>query len=169
MNFVSDVARYELFCRLTHISWQLVCLNRRIKNAHNMIRLDAVPAPFIYSSTIPSSPGWLLCGIMPSAFSLETYTAMFSSILTSLSSLLHLPSDPPPYNHTQSSHHDYSPHKNSQCHDLLIPMTPSVLIHIPNHISYNPRGAHRRKRKTQSFPMVEIAHHKAVRRLTTSQ
>lgn len=90
---------------------------------------------------------------MPSTFSFETYIAMFSSILMSLAS------GPPPYNHTQSSHHDYS-RKNRRSQDLLIPVTPSVLIHIPNSTSYNPRSAQRRKRKGQSIPMVEIAHHK---------
>ncbi|KAG2346854.1 hypothetical protein BDR05DRAFT_959040 [Suillus weaverae] len=97
---------------------------------------------------------------MPSTFDLGTYTAIFSSILMSLSLLLHLPSGPPPYNHTQSSHHNHSLCKNRRCEDLLIPVTPSVLVHIPNPISYNPRGAHRSKRKAQSIPMVEIAHHK---------
>ncbi|KAG2358967.1 hypothetical protein BDR07DRAFT_241659 [Suillus spraguei] len=104
---------------------------------------------------------------MPSTFSLGTYTAMFSSILMSLSLPLHLASDPPPYNHTQSSHHNCS-RKNGRSQDLLIPVTPSCLIHIPNSTtSHNPRSAHRRKRK-ESIPMVEIARHKAVRQSTQS-
>ncbi|KAG1743075.1 hypothetical protein EDB19DRAFT_584340 [Suillus lakei] len=91
---------------------------------------------------------------MPSTFSLGTCTAIFSSILMSLSLSLHLSSGPPPYNH------NHSLRKNRRCQDLLIPVTSSV-IHIPNTVSYNPRGAHRRTRKVQSIPMVEIAHHKA--------
>ncbi|KAG1845690.1 hypothetical protein DFJ58DRAFT_800467 [Suillus subalutaceus] len=106
---------------------------------------------------------------MPSNFSLGACAAIFSSILMSLSLPLHLSSSPPPYNHTQSSHHDHSLRKSRQCQDLLIPLTPSVLIHIPNPTSYNPRSAHRRKRNTQSIPMVNIVHHGAVRRSTVSQ
>ncbi|KAG1738931.1 uncharacterized protein EDB91DRAFT_442150 [Suillus paluster] len=107
---------------------------------------------------------------MPSTFSFATCTALFSSILMSLS--LHLPSDPPPYNHTQPSHGDYSLRKNKRCQNLLIPATSSVLIHIPNSISYHddiPRSTHRRKRKAQSIPMVEITHHKAVEQLTPNR
>ncbi|KAG2144523.1 hypothetical protein DEU56DRAFT_790079 [Suillus clintonianus] len=107
---------------------------------------------------------------MPSAFNLATCTAMFSSVLMSLSLSLPLLSGPPPYNHAQpSSHHDHSLRKNRCRQDILIPVTPSVLIHIPNPISYTPRGTHRRKRRTQSFPMVEIAHQKAAGQPTVSQ
>jgi hypothetical protein len=105
---------------------------------------------------------------MPSTFSLGTYTAILSSILVSLSLPLHLSSRPPPYNHTQSSHNNHSLHKSRPCpsQDLLIPVTPSVLIHIPNATSYAPRSAHRTKRNTQSIPMVEMVHHKAIRHST---
>ncbi|KAG2040047.1 hypothetical protein BDR03DRAFT_950121, partial [Suillus americanus] len=106
------------------------------------------------------------CFTMPSNFSLGAYTAIFSSILMSLSLPLHLSSSPPPYNHTQSSHHDHSLRENRQCQDLLIPVTPSVLIHIPHPTSYNTRSAHRRKRNTRSIPMVEIVHHKEIRQST---
>ncbi|KAG1877343.1 hypothetical protein F4604DRAFT_1680360 [Suillus subluteus] len=103
---------------------------------------------------------------MPSNFSLGACATIFSSILMSLSLPLHLSSSPPPYNHTQSSHHDHSLRKSRQCQDLLIPLTPSVLIHIPNPTSYNLRSAHRRKRNAQSIPMVNIVHHRAVRQST---
>ncbi|KAG1817143.1 uncharacterized protein BJ212DRAFT_1299311 [Suillus subaureus] len=93
-----------------------------------------------------------------------------SRILNSISGVTDLGirdmTSPPPYNHTQSSHHDHSLRKSRPCQDILIPVTPSVMIHIPNSASYSPRSAHRRKRNTQSIPMVEIVHHKAVRQST---
>ncbi|KAG1825213.1 hypothetical protein EV424DRAFT_697819 [Suillus variegatus] len=92
---------------------------------------------------------------MPLTFSLETYAALFSAILMSL----RLPSTPPPYNHTQSSYHDHSLRKNMQYQDLLVPVAPSVLIHIPSPTCHSARSAYRRKRK-QSIPMVEIVHQK---------
>ncbi|KAG2351803.1 hypothetical protein BDR07DRAFT_1007082 [Suillus spraguei] len=90
------------------------------------------PAPHLLHSNPLNSyyNAWFLYRTMPSTFSLGTYTAMFSSILMSLSLPLHLASDPPPYNHTQSSHHNCS-RKNGRSQDLLIPVTASCLIHIP--------------------------------------
>lgn len=174
----ADVGRDRLTC---HIFWQLDCLNQR--NIKSTLIVQRHPASIVTSySTPPIIPGFpspahfnlldshfngsSLRSAMPSTFSLGTFTAMLSSILMSLSSPLQ--SGPPPYNHAQSSYHDHPLRKNRPSQDLLIPVTPSVLIHIPSPTSYNPRSARRRMRKAQSIPMVEIVH-QAVRQPTVSQ
>lgn len=124
----------------------------------------------IASSTLLPKPSQLdnqlLCSTMPSISSLGTCTAIISSILESLSLMLHLPSGPPPYNHAHPSHDEHPQRAHWRYQDLWISVTSSVLISVPNSISHHyniPRSAHR-KGKAQSIHMVDITHHSVTKR-----